>query len=55
MYLPKRKTHLQEDDTMMNLQEILFFRAKAELDAYMDMKKAECYTEEEIERQRERF
>ena len=40
---------------MMNLQEILFFRAKAELDAYMDMKKAECYTEEEIERQREHF
>ena len=40
---------------MMNLQEILFFRAKAELDAYMDMKKAECYTEEEIGRQRLRL
>ena len=39
MYLPKRKTHLQEDDTMMNLQEILFFRAKAELeDEYEDWK-----------------
>lgn len=46
-----RKGCMQEDNKMMNLQEILFFRAKAELDAYMDMKKVECYTEEENERQ----
>ena len=38
---------------MMELKELVFFRVKAELEAYMDMK--EGYTEEEKEQQRQRF
>ena len=38
---------------MTNLKELVFFRAKAELEAYQDMK--EGYTEEEKVQQRQRF
>ena len=39
---------------MMNLKETLFFRTAAELDCYLYMKNG-GYTENEIEKQRERF
>lgn len=39
----------------MNLKEILFFRVKAELAAYCQMEKNTGFTEEETEKQRERF
>ncbi|MCD8108769.1 MAG: hypothetical protein LUE14_01495 [Clostridiales bacterium] len=38
---------------MMNLKELVFFRANAELEAYQSMR--EGYTEEEKEQQRQRF
>lgn len=37
----------------MNIKELLFFRAKTELEAYLDMR--DGYTEEEKESQRQRF
>ncbi len=39
----------------MDLKELLFFRVKAELDAYRQMEKSTSFTEEETEKQRERF
>lgn len=40
---------------MMDLKELVFFRAKAELDAYIQMAKAGGYTEEEVDGQSYRF
>ena len=55
----KAKTYLkniQEADTEKKLKQILFFRTKAEMDAYHDMsRKPEDWTEAEIEQQRSRF
>lgn len=39
----------------MDLKEVLFFRVKAELDAYRQMEKSTGFTEEETEKQREKF
>ena len=55
----KAKTYLkniQEADTEKKLKQILFFRTKAEMDAYHDMsRKPEDWTAAEIEEQRSRF
>lgn len=40
---------------MMNLKELVFFRAKAELDAYNHMNMSSIYTEAEVDAQRDRF
>lgn len=42
---------------MMELKELVFFRAKAELDAYthMSMSKSGIYTMAELDAQRDRF
>ena len=51
----KRYTLTNSEDTI-RLKNLLFFRVKAEMDAYHDMSRApESNTPEEIERQRARF
>ena len=40
---------------MMELKELVFFRAKAELDAYTHMRKSSNYTAAEAVAQRDRF
>lgn len=51
----KRYT-LRNDEETRKLKEVLFFRTKAEMDAYHDMsRKPEEWTAEEIEKQRIRF
>ena len=51
----KRYTLTNSEDTI-RLKNLLFFRVKAEMDAYHDMsRKPEDWTEAEIEQQRSRF
>lgn len=51
----KRYT-LRNDEETRKLKEVLFFRTKAEMDAYHDMsRKPEEWSAEEIEKQRIRF
>ena len=51
----KRYT-LRNDEETLRLKHILFFRTKAEMDAYHDMsRKPEAWSAEEIEKQRIRF
>lgn len=47
---------LRNNEETLKLKQILFFRTKAEMDAYHDMsRKQEDWTAEEIEKQRIRF
>ena len=47
---------LRNNEETLKLKQILFFRTKAEMDAYHDMsRKPEDWTEAEIEQQRSRF
>lgn len=55
MYTNKRYS-LRNNEETLKLKQILFFRTKAEMDAYHDMScKPEDWTEAEIEQQRSRF
>ena len=53
--IEEKRVGLRTDAETAKLKELVFFRAKAELDGYLMMKDRERYTEEEMERQRERF
>ena len=51
-----RRYSLRNNEETLKLKQILFFRTKAEMDAYHDMsRKPEDWTEAEIEQQRSRF
>lgn len=51
-----RRYSLRNNEETLKLKQILFFRTKAEMDAYHDMShKPEDWTAEEIEQQRSRF
>ena len=51
-----RRYSLRNNEETLKLKQILFFRTKAEMDAYHDMsRKPEDWTETEIEQQRSRF
>ena len=51
-----KRYSLRNNEETRRLKEILFFRTKAEMDAYHDMsRKPEDWTEAEIEQQRSRF
>ena len=39
----------------MDIKELIFFRAQAELEGYQMMAEGKGYTEDEIEQQRQRF
>lgn len=53
--IEEKRVGLRTDQEAAKLKELLFFRAKTELDGYLMMKDGDGYTEEETERQRERF
>lgn len=53
--IEEKRVGLRTDQESAKLKELVFFRAKAELDGYLMMKDGDGYTEEETERQRERF
>ena len=53
--IEEKRVGLRTDAETAKLKELVFFRAKAELDGYLMMKDGEGYTEEETECQRERF
>ena len=53
--IEEKRVGLRTDAETEKLKELVFFRAKEELDGYLMMKDRERYTEEETERQRERF
>ena len=51
-----KRYSLRNNEETLKLKQILFFRTKAEMDAYHDMsRKPEDWTEAEIEQQRSRF
>lgn len=51
-----KRYSLRNNEETLKLKQILFFRTKAEMDAYHDMsRKQEDWTAEEIEKQRIRF
>lgn len=51
-----RRYSLRNNEETLKLKQILFFRTKAEMDAYHDMsRKPEDWTAAEIEQQRSRF
>lgn len=51
-----KRYSLRNNEETLKLKQILFFRTKAEMDAYHDMsRKPEGWTEAEIEQQRSRF
>ena len=51
-----KRCSLRNNEETLKLKQILFFRTKAEMDAYHDMsRKQEDWTAEEIEKQRIRF
>ena len=51
-----KRYSLRNNEETLKLKQILFFRTKAEMDAYHDMsRKPEDWTEAEIEQQRNRF
>lgn len=51
-----KRYRLRNNEETLKLEQILFFRTKAEMDAYHDMsRKPEDWTEAEIEQQRSRF
>ena len=51
-----KRYSLRNNEETLKLKQILFFRTKAEMDAYHDMsRKQEDWTETEIEQQRSRF
>ena len=51
-----KRYSLRNNEETLKLKQILFFRMKAEMDAYHDMsRKPEDWTTEEIEQQRSRF
>lgn len=53
--IEEKRVGLRTDQESAKLKELVFFLAKAELDGYLMMKDGDGYTEEETERQRERF